>query len=141
MFRNTYAKMIIAIVAGILAGSVFNGVVSLLNLSLYPLPEGVRWDDVGAMEIYLTSLPVMAFVIVLIAHVGQAFVGGLVAALIGRSFEMFVALVIGMSSLVSGIMNMLSLPLPAWMWIEAPLYILAAYAAAKLVMSRRAVRT
>jgi len=83
----------------------------------------------------------MAYVIILIAHVGQSFVGSLVAALIGKSFEMYVAIVIGTFSLIGGITNMMSLPLPAWMWIEVPLYIIAAYGAAKLVMSRRACQT
>ncbi len=141
MFKGYYLRLIVAIVAGILAGSIFNGAVSSLNLMLYPLPEGVEWTDVEALERYLANLPVMAYVLILIAHFGQSFVGSLVAAIIGKSFEMYVAIVIGTFSLIGGITNMISLPLPAWMWVEVPLYIIAAYAAAKLVMSQRAART
>ena len=141
MFQGHYLRLIVAIVAGILVGSIFNGAVSALNLMLYPLPDGVNWVDVEAVEHYLANLPVMAYVIILIAHVGQSFVGSLVAAIIGKSFEMYVAIVIGTFSLIGGITNMMSLPLPAWMWVEVPLYIIAAYGAAKLVMSRRACQT
>lgn len=141
MFKGQYLRLIAAIVAGILVGTIFNGTVSALALKLYPLPDGINWADVEAVEHYLANLPVMAYVIILVAHVGQSFAGSLVAAIIGKSFEMYVALVIGMFSLIGGITNMMSLPLPTWMWIEAPLYIIAACVAAKLVMSRRAART
>ena len=141
MFKGHYLRLILAIVAGILAGSIFNGAVSALALRLYPLPDGVNWGDIEAVEHYLANLPVMAYVIILIAHVGQSFVGSLAGASIGKSFEMYVAIVIGTFSLIGGITNMISLPLPPWMWVEVPLYIVAAYAAARLVMSQRAART
>ena len=52
---------------------------------------------------------------------------------------MAVAMTVGLLSMVGGILNMMSMPLPAWMWIEMPLYLVAAWFAARLVLARRGV--
>ena len=46
---------------------------------------------------------------------------------------MVVAMIIGVLSLIGGYINMQSIPLPTWMWIEMPLYLVAAWLAASLV--------
>ncbi|MAT82310.1 MAG: hypothetical protein CMJ29_11795 [Phycisphaerae bacterium] len=128
---------ICAVLVGLIVGMAFNMALVVLNTILYPMPEGVGFDDPEAMEIYFSDLPFMAFLIVLIAHVGQAFLGGLVAALVSSKAAMSCAMIVGSISLILGILNMMSMPLPAWMMIEFPLYLIAAYVAAKLVLSRR----
>ncbi|MDG2424540.1 MAG: hypothetical protein P8M22_11230 [Phycisphaerales bacterium] len=131
-------RSIIAVVIGLIAGMIFNMALVVLNIALYPMPEG-GWDDPDMVAIYFFKLPFMAFFIVLVAHVGQAFVGGLIAALVSSKAPVLCAMIVGSISLILGILNMMSLPLPAWMWIEMPLYLIAAYAAARLATNRVAV--
>ena len=131
MLRNMCAVLV-----GLLAGMAFNMVLVILNTLLYPIPEGVDFSNADAMAKYFSSLPLVAFLIVMIAHIGQAFVGGYVAASISKSSPMLVAMIVGSISLLAGVYNMMSLPLPVWMWVEVPLYLIAAYAAAKIKLGR-----
>ena len=133
MIRN-----ICAVLIGLVAGMAVNMLIGMSALLLYPMPEGVRFDDAEAMPAYFESLPVTAFLIVMLAHLGQAFVGGWIAAIISRKNPMLVAMVIGVLSMLAGLYNLSTMPAPAWMWIEVPLYLVAAWVAARLVLARRA---
>jgi len=109
----------------------------MLSTVLYPMPEGVGFNDREGLAAYIETLPVTAFLIVMLAHLGQAFVGGWIAAIISRNSSMLVAMVVGILTLLAGLYNLSTLPAPAWMWIEVPLYLVAAWAAARLVLARR----
>ena len=133
MLRN-----ICAVLVGLIAGMAFNMAIVMLDTVLYPMPEGVDFNNAEGMQLYIATLPLVALLIVMVAHVGQAFVGGLVAACISKSSPMLVAMIVGSISLLGGIWNMMNMPMPAWMWVEAPLYLIAAYAAAKIKLGRSA---
>ncbi|MCH2182372.1 MAG: hypothetical protein MK108_10235 [Mariniblastus sp.] len=132
MIRN-----ILAGVVGLIVGVAFNRCMVVLNTTLYPMPEGVTFEDPEGLDTYFAGLPLTAFLIVLVAHLGQSFFGALVASAISRNAPMVVAMIIGLLSLMGGILNMMMMPLPTWMWIEFPLYLLVAYGAARIVVARR----
>ena len=126
---------IIAVLVGWIVGMVANMAFVFLNVALYPMPDGVGFDDKVGFAAYIETLPLTAFLIVLAAHLGQAFFGAIVAAKISRKRPMIVAMIIGFLSLIGGYINMQSIPLPTWMWIEMPLYLVAAWLAAYLVIA------
>ena len=132
MMRN-----VIAVVVGMIAGMAANMLFVIMNMAIYPMPEGVDFNNTEGLTEYINNLPFLAFLIVLVAHISQAFVGGWIAARISADRLMTVALVVGVLSLVGGIVNMNDIPLPSWMLIEMPLYLVAAWAAAKLEQKRR----
>ena len=132
MIRN-----ILAVIVGLAVGMAFNMFMVIVTTALYPMPEGVTFEDPEGLEAYFAGLPLAAFLMVLLAHVGQAFLGGLVAAAINRKSAMWVAMIVGLVSMLFGIANMMMMPHPAWMWVEMPLYLLAAYAAAKIFLCCR----
>ena len=132
MIRN-----ICAVLVGLVTGMALNMAIVMLSMVLYPMPEGVGWNDREGLAAYIETLPATAFLIVMLAHLGQAFVGGWIAAIISRNSSMVVAMIVGVLTLLGGLYNMSTLPLPAWMWIEVPLYLVAAWAAARLVLARR----
>ncbi len=127
-----------AVLAGLLVGSVVNMAFILLNtMVLFPMPAGSSMNDPAQMQTYIAGLPAAAFLVVLLAHLGQSFVGGWVAARLG-SRPVPLALVVGVFSLVAGVINLLSLPGPVWMWVEVPLYLVVAWLAGRLEERRRA---
>ncbi|MBB48063.1 MAG: hypothetical protein CMJ33_05885 [Phycisphaerae bacterium] len=128
---------LLAVVLGMLAGMAVNMTFVLLALFLYPMPEGVDFSETEAMPAYFASIPATGFAIILVAHLGQAFFGGLVAALISRDRPRSMALVIGVLSLIGGVINLIDLPHPPWMWLELPCYLLTAWYAASLAMRVR----
>ena len=127
-----------AILVGLIAGMAFNMAIFKLNLMLYPMPEGVTFDDPEAVAPYIEGLPVLALLIVMVAHLGQAFLGGWVAAKISKNSLMLAAMTVGVLSMLAGIYMILILPSPTWMWIEIPLYLVAAWIAGQIELKRRA---
>ncbi len=137
MLRN-----IAAVVAGLVVGGALNMALVLLNAEvLYPMPPGTDMNNPEQLADWIRGLPAPAFLVVMLAHLLQAGVGGYVAARLAASRPLLLALVVGGITLVGGLINLVSLPGPDWLWIEVPLYLLVAWAAGSLELRRRAART
>lgn len=132
MLRN-----VVAVLLGLFVGSAVNMSLILTNMSIFPGPEGLNFGDPEAMIAYIGSLPQHAFILVFLAHLGQSFVGGWVAARVGQSHPMVLAMIVGVLTLVGGVLNFMQLPAPAWMYIEIPLYLVVAYGAGAIEVKRR----
>jgi nitrate/nitrite transporter NarK len=104
---------------------------------LFPMPPGTDMNDPDQFNAYIDTLPTLAFFVVILAHLGQSFVGGWVAARLGASRPMLLAMIIGVLSLAGGIMAMMMIAGPAWMAIELPLYLVVAWFAGRLEEKRR----
>ncbi len=127
-----------AVIVGLVAGMIFNMALVQINLSIFPLPEGADPADATAMKEAIGAMPAAAWILVFAAHLGQAFVGGWVAARLGRSQPMLLALIVGGLSLAGGVANVLILSAPTWTWIEMPFYLVFAWLAGRIETSRRA---
>ena len=90
------------------------------------------------MKAYVATLPAHAFVTVLAAHVGQAGIGGWIAARLGASRPMLLAWVIGALTLIGAAYNQVALAGPAWMWVDLPLIVAATWYAGQAETKRRA---
>lgn len=132
MIRNVFA-----VIAGLAAGMVLNMILVMVNASLF-LPDGVDMADPEQVKQAIVDMPPAAWILVFAAHLGQAFVGGWVAARLGKSHPMTLALIVGVITLVGGVLNAISLSSPAWTWIEMPLYLVAAWFAGRIEVDRRA---
>ena len=132
MLRN-----IAAVIAGLVVGMLVNMALVLLNTVIFPLPDGVTMADSEALGAAVRDMPAVAWILVFAAHLGQAFVGGWVAARLGASRPLLLAMVVGVISLLGGIMNAVQLQTPAWTWIEMPLYLIVAWFAGSLVAKSR----
>ena len=128
---------IMAVLVGWVVGMAVNMAFAFLNVALYPMPDGVTFDDKEGFAAYIETLPLTAFLIVLVAHLSQAFFGALAAAKISMKRPTTVAMIVGVLSLIGGYINMQTLPLPTWMWIEMPLYLVAAWLAAYLAIDSK----
>ena len=124
----------LAVVIGLVAGMAVNMSLITLNAKvLYPAPKGLDMRDKQAFQAYVDTLPAPAFLVVMAAHLGQAFCGGLVAAWLGESHRVTLAMIVGGVSLLGGVMMMRAVKGPRWMLVELPLYLLLAYAAGVIV--------
>ncbi len=136
MLRN-----IAAVIFGLIVGSIVNLALLQLNLVLFPLPEGVELEDTERMREVVQGMPPKAWVLILAAHLGQAFVGGWFAARLGKSHPLRLALIVGSLSLVGGMANAILLATPAWTWAEMPFYLVFAWVAGRIEVARRAHRS
>ena len=128
----------LAVLAGLVVGMAVNlAFVQLNTRVLYPMPPGTSMQDPEQFNAYLATLPDTAFIVVLVAHLGQAFVGGWVAARLAASRPMTLALIVGALSLLGGVVNMTMVEHPTWMYVELPLYLVVAWLAGKIEERRR----
>jgi hypothetical protein len=127
MWRN-----ILALITGIVLSIGFNLLLTSVSGVLYPPPAMMDLNDPGAFAKHVASLPPLAIILVLIAHIGGAFAGAVVAARMAVSTPMKWALTVGAIALVGGLLNLVMIQHPVWMWAELPFYLLAAWAGGRL---------
>ena len=131
-------KNILAVVVGIIIGSVVNMAIIMISGSIIPPPNGA---DVTTMEGLKASLHLFEpkhFIMPFLAHALGTFVGAFVAALIAANNKIKFAMVIGFVFLIGGISNVIMLPSPTWFTILdlGLAYIPMGYIAGKLVVKK-----
>ena len=118
MVRN-----ILAVIAGIVVGSIVNMLLINIDDMIIPLPEGL---DNTTLEGINAAMPLMEpkhFIIPFAAHAAGALVGALVASLIAVSHRFKISMGIGVFFLLGGIAAVVMINAP--LWFEATDLILA----------------
>ncbi len=110
-------RNILAVIAGIIIGSVVNMGLIMVSGSIIPPPEGVNVTDMESLKSSLHLFEPRHFIFPFLAHALGTLAGALVAALIAVKHHMKLALGVGAFFLIGGIMNVLMLPSPAWFTI------------------------
>jgi hypothetical protein len=112
-------KRTIAVIVGVLAGVVVIALIQSLSHLIYPLPAGVDVNDTEAMKQVISTLPVGAFLFVLLSYAVGSFSGGLVSALIFKPGKYLDSVLIGSILMIMGLFTLLNIPHPLWFWIAS----------------------
>jgi hypothetical protein len=107
-------KNILAIIAGLVIGSLVNGALIAVSGKIIPPPNGA---DVTTMEGLKASLHLFEpkhFVFPFLAHALGTLVGAFVTAMIAANNKMKFAIVIGVLFFIAGLINVFMLPAPMW---------------------------
>ncbi|MBK9636884.1 MAG: hypothetical protein IPO63_03375 [Bacteroidetes bacterium] len=136
---NPILKNILAVVLGIIIGSIVNGAIIQISGSIIPPPEGA---DVKTMEGLKASIHLFTpinFLMPWLAHALGTFVGAFIAALIAANNKMKFAIAIGCVFLIGGITAVMMLPAPMWFNITdlALAYIPMGWLAGKIVTRKQ----
>lgn len=107
-------KYILAVVAGILIGSVLNMAIITVGPMVIPPPDGVDMSDMDKFAENLKLLKPANFLAPWLAHALGTLVGAFVAARIAASHEMKFALAIGTFFLLGGIAMVVMFGGPLW---------------------------
>lgn len=121
---NPIVKNILAVVAGILVGSIVNMGLIQISSSIIAPPEGVDVTDVESLKNSIHLFEPRHFIFPFLAHALGTLTGAIVAALIAASNKMKYALGIGCFFLLGGISSIFMIPSPTWF---AALDIIGAY--------------
>ena len=111
---NAILRNILAVITGIIIGSIVNMGIINISGSIIPPPEGA---DITTMEGLKTTMHLFKpinFLFPFLAHALGTLVGAILAAMIAANHKMKFALVIGLFFLIGGITNILLLPSPTW---------------------------
>jgi hypothetical protein len=128
-------RKIVAVVLGLIAGSVFNMALVRLSHAVYPLPEGIDPNDIEVFRDYVKThgLPTGSWMIVLAAHAGGSLVSGLVCGVIAKRSWYLAAAILGVLWMCGGIAMLWMLPAPYWFAVaDIVLYVPAALLGVKL---------
>jgi hypothetical protein len=111
---NNVLRNVLAVIAGWIVGSIANLVLVIGGSMIVPAPAGVNIMDAESLKAGAHLFEAKHFIFPFFAHAAGALVGGLVAALIGASSRMILALIVGVLFLIGGILAAFMIPAPAW---------------------------
>lgn len=111
---NPLLKNVLAVLAGVVLGSIVNIGIIMLSSSVIPPPAGA---DVTTIEGLLESMHLFEpkhFLMPFLAHALGTLAGAFVCALIAATHKLKLSFVIGLFFFAGGITNIYLLPSPAW---------------------------
>lgn len=108
-------RRLIGVIVGLLAGTIIVALIEGLGHALWPPPAGTDLRDPEQLKALLPTLPIGALAAVVVAWVLGSLGGGWMAATLSRDGRM--ALVVGFILLCMGVITMVQIPHPAWMWV------------------------
>jgi hypothetical protein len=109
-------RRILAVLAGMVAAVVVITLVEVVSGRMYPPPAGVNLQDPEAMRAFAATLPVGAFLMVLLSYALGAFVGGWVAGWRAPTAWPLPPAVIALFLTLGSVMNLRAIPHPGWFW-------------------------
>jgi hypothetical protein len=112
-------QRILGVIAGVIMGMFFIYVVEAIGHSIFPIPEGVDFNDPKAMEAFIADAPLGSLLFVILAYIVGSFLAGLFTRIISKRQGKYLPLVSGAILMAAGIMNVVMIPHPLWMTILA----------------------
>ncbi|WP_121667689.1 hypothetical protein [Mesonia aquimarina] len=107
-------RNIIAVIVGAVIGGIVNmGIISISG-SIIPPPEGADLSTTEGINAAADLMQPKHFIFPFLAHALGTLVGGLVAAAIGKSSQLVLALIVGFLFLIGGISMTFMVPAPTW---------------------------
>jgi len=130
-------KSVLAIISGIIAGSIINAGIIFVFIAIFGAPEGMDLLDEESVKAYADKLTTANFVGTLLAHQLGTLVGAIVAAKIAPVHKMIFSIGIGVWFLFGGIYASTLISAPTWFIItDFALYIPFAFIGGKLGVGR-----
>jgi hypothetical protein len=113
-------------------------IIQLNSTVFFPMPEGLDPRDTEAFNAYLSTLPATAFLVTIVAHLGQAVVAAFIASRFCETKPLTLAMIVGFFSLLGGIAALQMFDGPPWMAVELPFYITLPWFIGRFEEKRRA---
>lgn len=114
MKKNKVLMNILAVVVGIIIGSIVNMGLIQISGSIIPPPEGSDNTTMEGLKASMHLFEPKHFIFPFLAHALGTLVGAFVAAKIAATHKFKFALAIGFFFLIGGIMSIMMLPSPMW---------------------------
>ncbi len=111
---NPILRNFLAVIAGIVFGSIVNMTIVMISGSIIPPPEGAVITTTEGLKSSLHLFGPQHFLMPFLAHAIGTLVGALLAAIIAATHKMKFAMAIGFFFLLGGIANIYMLPSPIW---------------------------
>lgn len=136
---NSVIRNVLAIITGILVGSMVNMSIIMISSSVIPPPGGADVTTMEGLKATMHLFQPKHFIMPFLAHALGTLVGAIIAGMIATKQKTQMALIIGLIFLAGGIMNIFMLPSPTWFTVVdlAGAYIPMGYIAGKLATRKK----
>ena len=114
MKLNKIVRNVLAVITGIVLGSVVNMGIIMLQNSFIALPEGVDVTNPESLQSSMHLFEPKHFIFPFLAHAIGTLVGAYLSVRIAASHKMYFALGIGIFFLIGGISMAFMMPAPIW---------------------------
>lgn len=110
-------RTILAVIVGLIIGSVVNMMLIMTSSYIIPLPDGVDLTNENWLAESIHLFQPKHFIMPFLAHALGTLVGAIIAALISKMYKMNAALIVGILFLTGGIINVYLIGGPIWFTI------------------------
>ena len=111
---NPIIRNILAVIAGLVIGSMVNMGIIAISSSIIPPPEGADVTTMDGLKASLHLFQPRHFFFPFLAHALGTLAGAIIAGLLAATHKMKFALSIGLFFMIGGIINVVMLPSPLW---------------------------
>ncbi|HEU4799843.1 MAG TPA: hypothetical protein VFS94_04370 [Gemmatimonadales bacterium] len=138
---NPVLRNILAVIAGVVIGSIVNMGLITISGKVIPPPAGVDVTNMEALKAGMHLFQPRHFIFPFLAHALGTLVGAFLAARLAASRKMVMALIVGVCFLAAGISAVMMLPAPMWFNVLdlVVAYIPMAWIGGKWATSRQAI--
>jgi hypothetical protein len=112
---GTMGRTIVGVIVGLLVMAGCVAAVQWLGHAVYPPPAGLDYRDPAQLQVLMQAMPWQAKALVVLAWTLGSLAGGFAAAKIARAHRRGAALCVGLVMLALVVMNLVTIPHPAWM--------------------------
>jgi hypothetical protein len=136
---NPIIRNILAVIAGLVVGSMVNMGIIAISSSIIPPPEGADVTTMDGLKASMHLFQPRHFIFPFLAHALGTLVGAIIAGMIAATHKMKFALSIGLIFMIGGIINVVMLPSPLWFTIVdlAGAYIPMGWLGGKIVSGKK----
>jgi hypothetical protein len=110
-------RNVLALLAAAMVGSILIACIQAVGGKLYPPPPGMNFTDRAAVEQFMATLPLPAFLIVLGSYLVGVTASAWLACKLSVTEKLRQGVMIGVLFIVASVMNLTSIPHPAWFWV------------------------
>jgi hypothetical protein len=129
-------RTVFAVILGAIVGMLTIMAMEFLFSLILPVPAALDLSQPGASATYMANIPLANKIAVLFGWAAASFAAGHTATRMARASDVRPAVAAGSILVFAGILNMVLLPHPWWMWLAGIVLLLApAYLAARRLVS------
>lgn len=114
---NTTLKNILAVILGLIIGSIVNMGIIMVSGSVIPPPEGVDATTMEGLKSGMHLFQPKHYIFPFLAHALGTLIGAFITFRIASSHKLKLSMIIGILFLTGGITNLFMLPSPIWFGI------------------------
>lgn len=111
---NPTLKNILAVIAGLIVGSIVNMSLIMVSGNIIPPPEGADLTTAEGLKASMALMQPKHFIFPFLAHALGTLVGAYIAARVAARRKLAMAMIVGVFFLAGGLANIFMLPSPMW---------------------------